>query len=156
MIYETDSRVADTQREAAQMLGLMGGALLIATMLGQGGSGTVMGIIAFCIALMTMIAGGLFLFEGRLDESKRDAILMFCPPAVCLLGFSEALLVAAGYWGSAIAILMLAFLFAAYRGLLSGGAFNLFPRAARDLGVLGGLGAAGAGFVLLGFNAFQI
>ena len=135
--------------ETTQALALMAGALVLAGWSGHGGSNTVVAIISFSILLMILIASALFVFEARLDESKRGAISVFCLPAVALLGISEALFLASGFFVAALTGLVLAFAFSAYRRLLMHGADGFLPLALRDLGIVGGVGVAGAGMVMV-------
>ena len=140
-------RVPITQDAGIAFL-LMSTALFVTALLGQGASSTIVGIISFCILLMIAITSALFLFEGHIDRSKRGAIVIFCLPAIALLGFAEGLFLAGGFWLAALITLLIAFAFASYRRLARDGVHNLIPAAVMDVGVVGGVGAAGAGFTL--------
>ena len=143
MAMSPDSVFPDgiSQRDTVQALGLMGAAMWLAAMNGTETGQTVFAIVAFCCVLMTLVTGGLFLAEGRIYPERRTALGGFCLPAVGILGFALALLVAAGHFAGTILVLLLALGFAARRRAVEEGAYNLIPGSAFDLGVVGGLGA---------------
>ena len=153
MKKRTETAIVNSHREAVQALGLMTTSLLVVALIGLDGTQAVLGIVAFCIALMIAVAGTLFLIEGRVHAERPTPLLRFCLPAVGVLGFSIALFAAAGLWTLAALVCGLAFGFSAYRRSRAQGNFNLIPLAALDLGLAGGIGASTGGVMLILVNA---
>lgn len=143
-----------SRREAGRALGLMTGALCMAAIVGEEKQAVALAVFSFCILLMTLVATTLFLLEGRLQRGKPDRLPGFCLPATGMLGFSAALFVAAGSWVLTTLAFLVAVFLAAYRRGAKQGAFNLIPATALDLGLAGGIGAAGAGILLVGLNLY--
>ena len=149
MSYDAKVETVSVHDEALQALGLMSGALVLAGWAGQGAADSVVAIISFSILLMILTASTLFMIEARIDETKRGAITVFCLPAVALLGVSEALFLASGFVTAALLAVGLAGVFAVYRRLVTDGVHDFLPSAMRDVGLVGGLGAASAGIGMI-------
>lgn len=146
--------VISSRREAIQALGLMIGALCMAAAVGHEKQAVVLAVFSFCILLMTLVATTLFLLEGRLKRNRPDRLPGFCLPATGILGFSAALFVAAGSSVLTTVAFLVAVFLSAYRRGTKQGAFNLIPATALDLGLVGGIGAAGAGILLVALNLY--
>ncbi|MGR3515009.1 MAG: hypothetical protein ACU0GG_19785 [Paracoccaceae bacterium] len=142
----------ETRKAALQALGAMGAALFVGTLVWQEGPRALLWIFAFCLSLMTLVSTVLFVFEARVCRDSPDPTIGFCRPAIGILGFSTGLFFAAGFWLSAgLAVAFAAYL-AAYRHRAVAGDFNLIPQAARDVGMIGGIGVALSGMFLVVVN----